>query len=517
MRSINQTLGIFTVLALLLIALFYFLFRTHLFRQEQFRPAGLPNSGRSSSFVPTTDNNQEKPVSAAAPSRVRGATGFLEVLAKNPRYFTNDGVHAILLAGSHTWSNGMEDRGTINPPLPFDYNAYMSFMNAHNFNWMRLWTSEMAHLSKSDDPHEDIIAPPFKWARSGPGRANDGAPKYDFMQLDQNYFDRMRARVIQAGQNGIYVSVMLFNGYMWQFDGIPIDGNPFEIGNNVNSVSCGGICPSDNSQISAQAWSYEQVYLQKVIDTVNDLDNVMYEISNEAGSPYSDSWQASVISFVKSYEARKPKQHPVGMTFQYQGGTDVTLYKSQADWVSPSTTLPPETSGNKVIINDTDHSYCWSCMKSAGHNAQREWAWENFTRGNNLGFMDPYLVRWSGRNQCTGKTSDPDVCTTLDPDWDEIRNAMTDIRNYATKIDLDSMTPQHALSTSGYCIANPGSQYLVFSTSNSFTLSVVTGTYAYEWFNPSTHTLVQTGSMNVVSNQPFTAPFSGDSVLWLHK
>src|SRR5215831_6417574 len=158
---------------------------------------------------------------------------------------------------------------------------------------------------------------------------------------------------------------------MCQFDGIPIDGNPFEIGNNVNSVSCGGICPSDNSQISAQAWSYEQVYLQKVIDTVNDLDNVMYEISNEAGSPYSDSWQASVISFVKSYEARKPKQHPVGMTFQYQGGTDVTLYKSQADWVSPSTTLPPETSGNKVIINDTDHSYCWSCMKSAGHNAQR--------------------------------------------------------------------------------------------------------------------------------------------------
>jgi hypothetical protein len=411
----------------------------------------------------------------------------------------------------------MEDRGTINPPLPFDYNGYMSFMKAHNFNWMRLWTTEMVQASTSDDPYENIIGPPYKWARSSTCCANDGGNKFDFTQLDQNFFDRMRSRVIQAGQNGIYVSVMLFDGYNWEFDATSMDGNPFETGNNVNSVSCGGTCPSDNSQISAQAWGYEQAYLRKVVDTVNDLDNVMYEVSNEAGSPYSDSWQASIISFVKSYEATKPKQHPVGMTFQWQGGSDSTLYNSQADWVSPSTTLPPEATGNKVVINDTDHSYCWSCMKSAGQNAQREWAWENFTRGNNLGFMDPYLVLWSGRNACTGATSDPDVCTTLDPYWNELRNAMTDVRSYATKIDLANMTPQHGLSTSGYCLANPGSQYLVLSTSNSFTLTAGTGTYTFEWFNPSTHALIQTGSMNVSSSQTFTAPFSGDAVLWLHK
>jgi hypothetical protein len=514
MHPVNRLLRIS---ALLLLALFCILARTHLIRLEQFGSADRPNPGHSNSSVPTAHNSGKKAVSTAVSIHVSGATGPLRILAKNRRYFTNDGVHAILLAGSHTWSNGMEDHGTVNPPLPFDYNEYMSFMKAHNFNWMRLWTSEMARLSKSDDPYENIVSPPFKWVRSGPGKANDGAPKYDFTQLDQNYFDRMRARVIQAGQNGIYVSVMLFNGYMWQFDEISTDGNPFETGNNANSIACDGICPSDNSQISAQAWSYEQAYLRKVVDTVNDLPNVMYEVSNEAGSPYSDSWQSSVISFVKEYESTKPFQHPVGMTFQYRGGTDTTLYNSQADWVSPRATFPPDSEGKKVVINDTDHSYCWSCMKSAGQAAQMEWVWENFTHGNNLAFMDPYLVRWPGRNACTGATSDSDVCTATDPYWDVIRRAMADVRAYATKIDLANMTPQGSLSTSGFCLGSHGSQYLVFSALNSFTLTTVAGTYLFEWFNPLTHTIVQTGSVRLGPRMSFTAPFDKDSVLWLHK
>jgi hypothetical protein len=147
----------------------------------------------------------------------------------------------------------------------------MSFMKAHNFNWVRLWTTEMAQVSTSDDPYEKIIAPPFKWIRTGPEKADDGAPKDNFTQPDPKYFDRMRSRIIQAGQNGIYVSVMLFNGYMWQFDEMPADGNPFESGNNVNALVCSsGVCPSNNSEIPAVAWSYEQAYLQKVVDTVND-------------------------------------------------------------------------------------------------------------------------------------------------------------------------------------------------------------------------------------------------------
>jgi hypothetical protein len=95
---------------------------------------------------------------------------------------------------------------------------------------------------------------------------------------------------------------------------------------------------------------------------------------------------------------------------------------------------------------------------------------------------------------------------------------MEDVLAYANrKIDLVNMTPQDSLSTSGYALANPGSQYLVYSQTNSFTLTTVVGTYFYEWFNPTTHAIASTGSVTVRTSHKFTAPFRGDSVLWLHK
>jgi hypothetical protein len=437
-------------------------------------------------------------------------TGPLRILAGNPRYFTSDGVHAVLLAGSHTWAN-LQDQGTPSPAT-FDNNGYMNFMKAHDFNLMQLWTWWLPNGGTAHEGPVQFTAAPFPWVRTGPKFASDGGLQFDFTQLDQNYFDRMRSRVIQAGQNGIYVSIYLFNGYEFQFDINSNDGNPFESGNNVNSINCPGTCPTDNSQISAQTWTYEKNYIHKVIDTVNDLDNVLYMTSNESGSPYSDTWEASVIAEVKSYEAGKPKQHPVGMGFQYQGGTDQKLYNSAADWVSPAfggggLNIPPDAIRQKVIINDTDHD-CGICGSQA-------WAWENFTRGNSMLFMDPYLVNGFGNNPGGPITNGQGA--TVDPQWAPVRNAMQDILGYAnSKIDLVNMLPHDTLSTSGFCLANPGSQYLVYSASNSFTLTTVGGTYNYEWFNPTTHAVVATGSIIVGSSQSFTAPFSGDAVLWLH-
>lgn len=46
----------------------------------------------------------------------------------------------------------------------------------------------------------------------GPGTAIDGRPKFDLQTFDQAYFDRLRQRVITAGESGMWVSVMLFQG-----------------------------------------------------------------------------------------------------------------------------------------------------------------------------------------------------------------------------------------------------------------------------------------------------------------
>ena len=39
----------------------------------------------------------------------------------------------------------------------------------------------------------------------------------------------------------------------------------------------------------------QEAYVRKVIDTVNDMDNVLYEIANESGN-YFTEWQYCVIN-----------------------------------------------------------------------------------------------------------------------------------------------------------------------------------------------------------------------------
>src|SRR5215471_1022999 len=186
-------------------------------------------------------------------ARVRAprATGPLRVNPLNRRYFTDASGKAVYLTGAHTWAN-LLDRGSQNPPkVSFDYAAYINWMVSHNFNFMRLWTEELPNHGKTEDPYDSFVGLPWKWVRTGPGDASDGGPKFDFDRQNQDYFDRMRSRIIAAGNSGIYVSVMLFNGFEWQFETNPNDGNPFQASNNVNAIDCPMTCPTDNSRISS--------------------------------------------------------------------------------------------------------------------------------------------------------------------------------------------------------------------------------------------------------------------------
>jgi hypothetical protein len=447
-------------------------------------------------------------------------------MALNPHYFFDRNRKAVYLVGSHTWTN-LQDKGTSNPPPGFDYNSYLEFLISHNMNFFRLWEWTFSNGGTATQQYEPYSGPCWPWRRIGPGKGNDGQPKTDFRQFDQRYFDRMRQRIVQAGQKGIYVSVMLFDAFEFQFDVNPADGNPFESGNNVNDIDCAGTCPIDfRVAVSRGAWQIEQAYVRKVVDTVNDLDNVLYEVANEPASSTADSWQGQVITYIKSYEANKPKQHPVGMN-QGACSADETLYSSPADWVSPGTLLPASNVTTKVVVSDTDHSCYYTCLHRLGQAGQLDWVWENFTRGNNALFMDPYLVQWTGRNSPSGICSGGQ-CTIVDPYWDVIRYALGETRIYAQKMNLAAMTPQDWLSSSGYCLANPGSEYLVFHAGakgwksyfswfrRSFTLDLIAGTYRYEWYNPNLGTTPATGLITVTDGgQLFTAPFSGPAVLYL--
>jgi hypothetical protein len=441
----------------------------------------------------------------------------------------------VFLAGDHAWAN-VQDLGNNRHPGAFDFSGLMTFQRAHGYRWMRLWVWMFSHENCCIGAFIKEVGPIWPWLRSGPGTGNDGLLKTDFAQLDPSYFSLLRRRIIQAGQNGLYVSVMMFNGS--EFDGLTNsrDGNPFESVNNVNNINCPGNC-AVTLPLDATVWSYEKTYIQKVVDTVHDLPNVLYEITNE--SPVtSESWEAQVINELRNYESNSyGSAHPVGINYG-NNIPDSNVYNTNADWVSPSTKLPPAATGQcptvtgnggavnrssgrcKVVINDSDHSYYYTVMLADGETGQINWAWENFTLGNGVAFMDPYTFPWPGRNTCIAPANgDCGLCVTrgLDPRWNPIRQAIGDVVAYAQKIDLKHMTPQGSLSTSGYALADHGSQYLVFGNSNGFTVATEPGIYTFEWFNPSNHRIVETGSLKALNSQTFTAPFSGAAVLWLHK
>ena len=105
----------------------------------------------------------------------------------NPRYLTDDSGRAIYLTGPHTWLN-LQDGGLGYPPEPLNYDAYLDLHQRNHHNFIRLWTWESAAWVRPDT--SKIWLDPLPFARTGPGVAADGRPKFDLTKLNPAYFDR---------------------------------------------------------------------------------------------------------------------------------------------------------------------------------------------------------------------------------------------------------------------------------------------------------------------------------------
>jgi hypothetical protein len=439
------------------------------------------------------------------------ASGPLRAGSANPRYFVDGHGKLIYLTGAHTWAN-LQDQGAIDPPPKFDYDRYLDFMRRHNHNFMRLWAWEQARWApwsdgKAPNP-DDWFIQPNPYSRSGPGLALDGKPKFDLATFDEAYFTRLRERVRKAGRQGIYVSVMLFQGWSCSKGGLagkPFPGHPYHPSNNIQGFN-GDPKSNQGPDLNDKAVrDLQAAYIRKVVETVNDLDNVLYEVTNEGGNKEWDWW---VVNFVHDYEKTKPKQHPVGLT-GHGSESNADLLASPADWISPGAndwpdlrTEPRAVDGKKISLLDTDHVF--------GVGGDRQWVWKGFLRGHNVLFMDPY-----DDPQFTGILEAQKVGT---PFIEAARQAMGQSRKFAQRMNLAAATPRPELASSGYCLADPGVEYLVYQPGNgeSFTVELKPGKYRCEWLNPANGTTVKAKRVESWgARQSFKAPFPGDSVLYL--
>jgi hypothetical protein len=462
-------------------------------------------------------------------------SGPLRVNEYNPRYFSDTKGRAIYLTGMHTWTNFQDQHG--DKPTVFDYNAYLGQLQKYQHNFIRLWVWE--HAAWAPWTHRKIMFDPLPYLRTGPGTARDGLPKFDLTKFNEQYFDRLRGRVIDARARGIYVAVMLFQGWsiekkgtekrswlqrafakLYQAIGMdpatwdpnnPWNGHPFNSANNVNGVNGDLNYDGEGLEIhtlaNAKTLELQEQYVRKVIDTVNDLDNVLYEISNESRGESTD-WQNHMIRVIHEYEGTKPYQHPVMMTWQYPGGSNPLLFRSMAEAVSPGVIPgpsyieyrddPPPADGEKVIIIDTDHLW--------GEGGDFQWVWKSFMSGLNPIFMD----------RIASLTGNPagDIASA-----EEVRVAMGHSWTYAQNIDLNSVVPRPDLCSTGYCLANPGIEYLAYlpgGGSVSIDLNREGGLFTVEWFSLNLGKAVQGITVpGETAWQRMVAPFQGPALVHL--
>ena len=473
-----------------------------------------PHPARSQTAVGQRDDVRSSPEASSPVAVNRPAAGPLKVHPDNPRYFTDGSGRPVYLTGSHLGWELQDD--AWGREHTFNFPSFLEFLNAHNHNFLRLW---MVEHTRWDTSNPKALATPMPYLRTGPGKALDGGLKFDLTKFEPEYFDRLRRRTVAAGKRGIYVDVMLFQGFSVHERKTrlrsPWFGHPFNRDNNINGVDGDANGDGDGSEIhmlaNPEVTELQQAYVRKVVDTVGDLDNVLYEIGNECGA-FATEWQYHMVRFVKKYETQMSKQHPVGMTVQIRGDhtNNRVLFDSPADWISPDRndgywTDPPAADGRKVILIDTDHIKPKPSLAT-----HRSWIWKSFLRGHNPIFMDFFFSQSQSDRIEKGRP--------FDPQWEPIRRAMSHTRTLANRINLAAMTPHGELASTKFCLADPGEDYLVYLPQGGkarVDLTAATGSLSVEWIHCRSGMATKAGATAGGAWKEFMAPQDGDAVLYL--
>jgi hypothetical protein len=127
------------------------------------------------------------------------------------------------------------------------------------------------------------------------------------------------------------------------------------------------------------------------------------------------------------------------------------------------------------------------------------WVWKSFTRGLNVLLMEDLPPS---------------------PTWqDSARTAMGQARRLADEVDLAAMVPAGDLSSTRYCLAALGREYLVFQPGSlglfRVDLKDVAGTCSVEWLNVTTGGTSSAEAVTGGGRRAFSTPFGGPAVLHL--
>lgn len=397
----------------------------------------------------------------------------------------------------------------INPN--FDYVTYLDSLEASGLNLTRVILA--GFHANTGDP-DDTLSPPLgdwlqPWPRStSGGSALDGRGKWNLAAWNPTYFTRLRAFVQACSDRGIVVELTLFNTF---YDDSNWSLSPFNPANNVQ-----GIGPADryNSMRGVDAnLAYRQTEVaRKIVEEVNEFDNVYFEIQNEpfwnqpgTGDYQEAAFHNAVLAAIRDEESSLPVQHMVAHNFPQMLAAltdDYDVINTHYPFAVPST---PIIGGENLLQNFTVHGRPLGLDETsmAGPIEARLESWMFFHGGGAV---------YNGLDQGSASYSVSNPAGTTPPAPD-IRAGLQALGGYVDSLDLTGLRRDLSWITGGthpggrlQAMGKAGQQYVAYFYHGNFSLPYQT---VYSPINTSNHTIslqvnLPAGTYRAVWTRPST-------------
>ena len=419
----------------------------------------------------------------------------------------------ILLIGDSVTQGWMES-GTN-----FDQNAYIDALASRDINLLMIWSFIGTNsVGQQADSRIGYDAPEI-W----PWLGSPDSGNFDLTQLNQGYFDRLKALVSYAQSKGVVVLITVHDGWTKErFNRHPFNSS---LGNgpltdNSQYVELANF-GSEMPNIFDPLWNpqqknqyFQERFCDKLISELNSYSNVIYEMFNE-GEWYNDNLR------------NQHEQH------------FLAFFRARCDNL-----LLTETD---AISGDDPHNDSKVDVVSLHGNWTGRFA--AFQSGFDANPSKPYLLSepvpgWDGLNLTldvirrsmwevslagAGWVNQNDPSFGWDPNasiaaQSALRDQAYDFAGHCARffnisgVNFSNMKPQGTLSSTGICLTQVGVNYVVYApNAGTFTvdLTAASGTLNAEWYNPRTGEFTSAGTVAGGGTPSFTAPDSNDWILYI--
>lgn len=427
-------------------------------------------------------------------SQASAGTQFAPLCTTNPHYFQTAQGLPVVLVGDYTW-------GTFSG-VAYDFNAMFDTLRANGLNFARvwLWWGCEEFPEQYDGVHFNA------YLRTGPATANDGKLKYDLAKFNPGSFQRLRNVCKAATDHGVFLQLTLFDAWMTKHEELwrlhayhrdnninGVDGDPANTANGTDGQR--GFCSMGNPKVLET----QKALVRKVVDTVNEFDNIFFEIANE--NYYNAEWERHLCEFIHECEKTKPKQHlamPLDLPNHDHGGIKTwDVQRLHAAMVKARAL-------NQPLIFDSDG------IGSPEDATVRKAAWTAFVSGGHVDYLDPSLQP-GGLHKGDFKGSQRE----------SLRQQLGYLAGFMKQVRFWEMQPRDAMVRAGeaFVFGSPGEIVAYLPKGGKVTLNLggLQGPLTARWFDPRKGEWGKAFEAKSAQESEFSAPSEEDWVLHLRK